>query len=132
MNQIKENAINKRKTIKSYREEQDRITAMRNKLFEEKLHERRQSELDKIKQYKKNEKNSFFSFGNANRADANANANANANADDNNNSLFQRIKNKFITPQKSVRKRKLKHSKRSNSKRSNQSKRSFTKKNKTN
>lgn len=126
MNQIKENAINKRKTIKSYREEQDRITAMRNKLFEEKLHERRQSELDKIKQYKKNEKNSFFSFGNNNRADANA------NADDNNNSLFQRIKNKFITPQKSVRKRKLKHSKRSNSKRSNQSKRSFTKKNKTN
>ena len=123
MNQIKENAINKRKTIKSYREEQDRITAMRNKLFEEKLHERRQSELDKIKQYKKNEKNSFFSF---------ANDNANDNADDNNNSLFQRIKNKFINPQKSVRKRKLKRSNSSKSKRSNQSKRSFTKKNKTN
>jgi hypothetical protein len=45
---IKENALKKRKSIKSYRKEQERITQMRNKLFEEQLHERRQSELNKI------------------------------------------------------------------------------------
>ena len=45
---IKENALKKRKSIKSYRKEQERITQMRNKLFEEQLHERRQSELNII------------------------------------------------------------------------------------
>ncbi len=93
-NEIKENAIKKRKSIKSYRKEQTRLTEMRNKLFEEQLHERRQSELDKIKQEKKYEKMSLFSFGKNNKKN-----------------LFQRIKNKFNKPQKSVRKKKVKHSK---------------------
>jgi len=56
---IKENALKKRKSIKSYRKEQERIIQMRNKLFEEQLHKRRQSELNKINYASKSRKNSY-------------------------------------------------------------------------
>ena len=56
---IKENALKKRKSIKSYRKEQERIIQMRNKIFEEQLNERRQSELNKINQASKSRKSSY-------------------------------------------------------------------------
>ena len=56
---IKENALKKRKSIKSYRKEQERMIQMRNKIFEEQLHERRQSELNKINQTSNSRKSSY-------------------------------------------------------------------------
>jgi len=56
---IKENALKKRKSIKSYRKEQERMIQMRNKIFEEQLHERRQSELNKINQASNSRKSSY-------------------------------------------------------------------------
>ena len=103
---IKENALKKRKSIKSYRKEQERITQMRNKLFEEKLQERRQSELDKIKQNKKYNKMSLFSLGKNNKVEDTNDA---AQGEEE-NGIIQRIKNTFNKPSKSIRKKKSRHS----------------------
>jgi|LakMenEpi03Aug12_release.lakeMendotaPanAssembly.Ray.scaffolds.fasta_scaffold508636_1 hypothetical protein len=102
---IKENALKKRKSIKSYRKEQERITQMRNKLFEEKLQERRQSELDKIKQNKKYNKMSLFSLGKNNKVEDTNDA---AQGEEE-NGIIQRIKNTFNKPAKSIRKKKSRH-----------------------
>jgi hypothetical protein len=78
---------------------------MRNKLFEEKLQERRQSELDKIKQNKKYNKMSLFSLGKNNKVEDTNDA---AQGEEE-NGIIQRIKNTFNKPAKSIRKKKSRH-----------------------
>ncbi len=106
---IRENALDKRKSIKSYRKEQEQFIKIRNEVYEQQLQQRRQSELDEIKNNKKYSNMSLFSIGKKEKDDE--------TADNEKEGFFQQIRNKFNKTKKSKKSNKSKSIKRKSGKR---------------
>ena len=126
---IRENALDKRKSIKSYRKEQEQFIKIRNEVYEQQLQERRQSELDEIKNNKKYSNMSLFSIGKKEKDKKSGDsAAADDETADEKEGFFQQIRNKFNKTKKSKKSNKRKSIKRKSIKR-NSGKRNSGKRN---
>jgi hypothetical protein len=119
---IRENALDKRKSIKSYRKEQEQFIKIRNEVYEQQLQERRQSELDEIKNNKKYSNMSLFSIGKKEKDKKSGDSadeivDDDETADNEKEGFFQQIRNKFNKTKKSKKSNKRKSIKRKSGKR---------------